>query len=110
MIVNTTRITVHPDKRIELAQTITRLLQPVKSIPGCRAFDFYLDATDENSSLLISEWESQSDLDRYLRSNNFAILRGAIKVLSIRSSDSKALVTSHIARPDKPLEKTVRRE
>ena len=117
MIVNTTRITVRPEKRIELAQTITRLLQPVKEIKGCRAFDFFLDAVDENSSLLISEWETQSDLDSYLRSNDFAILRGAIKVLSIRSTDSKALVTSHtsradksISRVDKPIHRATRRE
>ena len=99
VIVNTTRITVHPEKRIELAQTITRLLQPVKNIKGCQTFDFYLEAADENSLLLISEWETESDLDDYLRSNDFAILRGAIKVLSVRSADSKALVTSQVSRP-----------
>lgn len=117
MIVNTTRITVRPEKRMELAQTITRLLQLGNKIQGCRAFDFYLDAVNENSSLLISEWETQSDLDRYLHSNDFAILRGAIKVLSIRSTDSKALVTSHtsradkpITRADKPIQRATRRE
>jgi hypothetical protein len=44
--------------------------------------------------LLLSEWETESDLDRYLRSNDFAILRGAIMVLSVGSTDSKAFVTS----------------
>lgn len=55
---------------------------------------FYLDATDENSSLLLSEWETESDLERYIRSNDFAILRGAILVLSVGTTDSKAYVTS----------------
>ena len=99
MIVNTTRITVNPEKRIELAQTIRRLLGTIRGVRGCRTFRFYLDAVDENSSLLISEWETESDLDRYLRSNDFAILRGAIRVLSVRSVDSKALVTSHVCKP-----------
>jgi len=99
VIVNTTRITVHPQNRTELFQTISRLLEPVKAVHGCRAVRFYLDAVDENSSLLISEWETELDLSNYLHSNNFAILRGAITVLSIESTDSKAVVTSQASRP-----------
>jgi quinol monooxygenase YgiN len=99
MIVNTTRITVSPEKRIELAQTIGRLLGPTREVKGCRTFRFYFDAVDENSSLLISEWETESDLEKYLRSNNFAILRGAIRVLGVRSINSKALVTSQVCKP-----------
>jgi quinol monooxygenase YgiN len=95
VIVNTTRLTVNPEKHIEFVQTIRRLLGSTRGVKGCRTFCFYLDAVDENSSLLISEWETESDLERYLRSNDSAILRGAIRVLSIRSVDSKALVTSH---------------
>ena len=94
MIVMTPRINVRPEKRIELAQTIGRLLEPAKNVKGCRTNRFYLDAADENSSLLLSEWETESDLERYMRSNEFAILRGALMVLSVGSTDSRALVTS----------------
>jgi quinol monooxygenase YgiN len=94
VIVKTTKITVKPEKRVELAQTIGRLLGPIKNVKGCRTIRFYFDAADENSSLLLSEWETESDLDRYLRSDDFAILRGAITVLSIGSTDSRAFVTS----------------
>lgn len=99
MIVNTTRITVSPEKRTEFFQTVGRLLAPIKSAKGCRMFDFYLDAADENSTLLVSEWETETDLENYLTSNDFAVLRGAIIVLGIRSIDSKANVTSHLCRP-----------
>jgi len=85
---------VKPEKRVELAQTIGRLLGPIKDIKGCRTIRFYQDAVDQNSSLLLSEWETESDLDRYLRSNDFAVLRGAIMVLSIGATDSKAFVTA----------------
>lgn len=98
VIVKATKITVRPEKRIELAQTIARLLGPIKNVKGCRTIRFYLDAADENSSLLLSEWETQSDLDRYLRSNDFAILRGAIRVLSVGTTESKALITSESVR------------
>lgn len=99
MIVNTTRITVQPEKRVEFFQTVGRLLTPIKTAKGCCAVDFYLDASDENSTLLISEWETETDLDNYFESNDFAVLRGAITVLGIRSIDSKANVTSHRCRP-----------
>ena len=99
MIVNVTRITVQPEKRTEFFQTVGRLLAPIKGAKGCRTFDFYLDAWDENSTLLVSEWETERDLDSYLESNDFAVLRGAITVLGIRSIDSKANVTLHRSTP-----------
>ena len=92
MIVNTTRITVTPEKRTEFLQTVGRLLDPIKSAKGCHTIDFYLDVKDENSTLLISEWESEKDLNNYLKSDDFAVLRGAITVLSVRSTDAKANV------------------
>ena len=94
MIVKTTRIIARPEKRMELSQTIAGLLGPIHHIKGCRTFRFYLDAADENSSLLLSEWESESDLDQYLSSDDFAVLKGALAVLTSRSTDSSALVTS----------------
>jgi len=96
MIVNTTRITVPPEKRTEFLQTIGRLMEPIKRAKGCRTLDFYLDAADENSTLLVSEWETETDLNAYLKSNDFAVLSGAITVLSIRSIDSRASVTLHL--------------
>jgi quinol monooxygenase YgiN len=85
---------MRPEKRTELVETVRRLVGPIKNVKGCRTVRFYLDAVDENSSLLLSEWETESDLDRYIRSNEFAILRGAILVLSVGTTDSKAYVTS----------------
>ena len=99
MIVNTTRIIVQPEKRTEFFQTIGRLLDPIKSAKGCSTLDFYLDARDENSALLVSEWETEKDFKNYLESNDFAVLSGAITVLSVRSIDSKANVTSHLCKP-----------
>lgn len=98
-IINTTKITVYPEKRTELFQTIGRLLKPIEGAKGCQHFRCYFDSADENTLLLMGEWKTESDLNDYLNSNNFAILRGAIKVLSARSTDSKALVTSQACRP-----------
>jgi quinol monooxygenase YgiN len=85
---------VHPEKRTELLQTIGRLTEPIKGARGCLTFRYYVDGADENSSLLLAEWETESDLEHYFHSDDFAILRGAITVLSIRSIEFTALVTS----------------
>ena len=99
MIVNTAIVTVHPEKRIEFRQTIGDLLAPTKAAKGCLRFRCYFDAVDENSSLLMGEWESEDDLDNYLRSDAFAVLRGAITVLGIRSVEFKASVTAYAWTP-----------
>lgn len=90
---------MQPEKRTEFLQSIGPLLEPIRTAKGCRDFGFYLDAADENSTLLVSEWETETDLNNYLSSDDFAILRGAITVLSVQSVDSKANVTSHLCRP-----------
>lgn len=85
---------MQPDKRSELFLTIGGLIEQINCAKGCITFRHYVDAADENSSLLIGEWETESDLNNCLRSGSFAILRGAIETLSIRSTNFKALVTS----------------
>jgi quinol monooxygenase YgiN len=82
VIINTTRITVGPENRKELFQTIEPLLDPIRREKGCLAYRFYVDATDENSSLLIGEWETKADWTNHLRSRDCAVLLGAIAVLS----------------------------
>lgn len=94
MIVNTSRITVYPEKRAEFLQTVVQLLGTGEAPRGCLAFRLYVDVADQNSSLLMSEWETESDLDDYLHSKDFAILHGAITVLSRGSSGFKAIADS----------------
>lgn len=92
VIVNTARITLKADKQKEFLQTITQLLEPIKSAKGCVSFNVYIDAVDENSSLLVSEWETEADLNRHLGSDDFAVLRGAVAALCISAHESTALV------------------
>jgi|GEM_PF-1015990 len=94
MIVNTTRITVMPDKRKEFFQTINQMLGPIRASTGCLSFNVYVDSTDENSSLLVSEWDTEHDLNIHLRSNDFAILHGAMAVLGTQIEEFRALIFS----------------
>lgn len=86
MIVNKAKVTVYPEKRAEFLQTVAQLLEPLKGSKGCLNFRLYVDSADENSSLLISEWETESDFRNYQRSSDFAVLHGAITVLGLASS------------------------
>jgi len=96
VIVNTTRINVRPQNRNELFQTIWRLLEPIRSEKGCLTYNFYVDATDENSSLLIGEWQTSEDWHNHLKSRDFAVLLGAITILSSPSSIEIKLLTSFV--------------
>jgi quinol monooxygenase YgiN len=92
MILNTSAITVYPEKRNEFLQTVAELLAQIKGTAGCRGFHLYVDVADENSSLLVGEWETEGDLENYLRSSDHAILHGAITVLGKKSNELKAIV------------------
>ena len=98
MIVNTSRIAIRPEKRKEFFQTIGRLVDPITRTKGCVTFRCYVDSNDENSSLLMGEWETESDFNSYLHSEDFAILQGAITILSTESTDYRALITQVFGR------------
>lgn len=81
VIVNTTKVTVRPEKRNEFYQTVYPLLEPIRHTKGCMAYQVFVDAVDENSSLLVGEWQTAEDWNDHLNSRDFAVLLGAITVL-----------------------------
>ena len=85
---------MRPENRTELFQTIWPLLAPIRKERGCRAYHFYIDSVDEDSSMLIGEWETKEDWSNHLRSRDFAVLLGAIAVLSTPASIQFKLFTS----------------
>lgn len=94
MIVNTTRIIVRAENRKEFVQTITSLVDPIRNEKGCLTHRFYQEAGNENSFLLVGEWETQVDWDNHLKSDNFAVLLGSISVLSSRPDIECKLLSS----------------
>ena len=81
MIVTINRITVSTANRSELFQTILTLMALVRNENGCISSRFYLDSADNNSALLVEEWESEEDWDNHLRSRDCAVFLGAVSVL-----------------------------
>ncbi|MGB7924593.1 MAG: antibiotic biosynthesis monooxygenase family protein [Pyrinomonadaceae bacterium] len=80
-IFNLARITVRPEHRRELCQTISSLIDPVESEKGCLMYRFYEEAGDENTFVVIGEWETPDAWNNHLKSDNFAVLLGSISLL-----------------------------
>jgi quinol monooxygenase YgiN len=91
-VVSTASISVRPENRKELCLTVASLLNPIRREPGCMAYKFYGEAGDENSFLLMGEWETREALNQHLDSNNFAVLMGSIMLLAkVSTVDFKLL-------------------
>jgi len=82
MILVTIKIDVRSAKQKELAQTLSALAGRVRKEAGCVSSTFYREVENENALCVIEEWATQPDLDAHLGSDNFAVLRGAVKVLN----------------------------
>ena len=80
-IISTTQVTVPSRHRRELCLTISALLDLVRQEAGCRAYRFYGEQDDQNSFLLIGEWETREAWAQHLKSDNFTVLLGSLKLL-----------------------------
>ncbi len=76
------KITVPSDKRKEIFQTFKAILTQVRREQGCVSCNCYVDMEAENSIYFKEEWKTKVDLDTHLRSVNFGILIGAMKLLN----------------------------
>src|SRR5215831_14001822 len=91
-VVTAATISVRPENRKELCLTVASLLNLIRQEPGCTGYRFYGEAGDENSFLLMGEWQTRDALNRHLESNNFAVLMGSIMLLGkISTVDFKLL-------------------
>ena len=82
MIVSNTKISVKPENRKELLQTLISLIGGIRHMKGCVSYNLYQEVENENVFMLIEEWETQADLDNHLRSDRFGVLLGALNLLS----------------------------
>ncbi len=81
MILVTIRMKVLSEKHKELSQTIALLISSIRAEKGCRCCDFFQSMEDENELCLIEQWDTQENLKRYLVSERFKVLRGAMSLL-----------------------------
>jgi quinol monooxygenase YgiN len=82
MVVIFVRMTVRPEKRKELSQTLHSIVEQLRKESGCLHSGFYQDVGNEKDFLVVSEWATQKDSDDHLRSDIFTVLRGAATLMS----------------------------
>src|SRR6185436_8631872 len=85
-IISAARITVRPEHRRELCLTISGLLDRIRHEKGCRTYNFYGEVEDQNSLILIGEWDTLSAWENHLKSDAFAVLIGSVKLLGTGSN------------------------
>src|SRR5262245_46188681 len=81
MIVTTIRMLTTPENRKELMQTFRLLSDPSKCVSGCKSCRIYREVGNEEAVIFIQEWDDRNQLDRHLRSNEFAVIVGAMSLL-----------------------------
>lgn len=72
---------VKPDNRRELLQTIKSLFDKGKCEKGRISSHLYRDVYEETHFNIKEEWRREEDLRRYLSSDLFGILLGALNLL-----------------------------
>lgn len=81
MIVTTIRLQTTPDNRREILQTFRSLLNPTECELGCKTCRIYRELDNDEEMIVIQEWDTKSDLEKHFRSDEFAILIGAMSLL-----------------------------
>ena len=94
-IISVIWISARPEKRREFFLTISSLLESIKREEGCRDCRFYEEAGDHDSFLLVGEWNTEADYYRHANSEQFAVLQGALELLSQQKHLDFVLLSPH---------------
>jgi quinol monooxygenase YgiN len=81
MIVTTIRIQTTPENRKELMQTFRSLSHPIENETGCRSCRIYREVGNDEAVIVIQEWDSKLHWAEHLRSDDFAVMMGAMNLL-----------------------------
>jgi len=77
------KMCVPANKRMEVLQTIKTMLGIIRNESGCISCNCCVDAEDEFIIIFTQEWDTKDNLAAHLRSDQFTVLLGAMKLLSI---------------------------
>ncbi len=79
MLIATVRVVVPESRRAEVLQALRLLRGPTAARMGCDSFHLYRDDEDENALLLLQQWASKADLERYLQSELYSTILAVIE-------------------------------
>jgi quinol monooxygenase YgiN len=93
LLVSNTEITVQPENRKEFFQTVTEISNKIRHEEGCVSFRLFEEAGNENSLMLVGEWDNKTCWETHSSGENFAILHGSVQVLSVKSKIGHKLLS-----------------
>jgi len=70
VILVTPRMIVRPERRSDLLETMRGMLEPARVERGCLSYRLYEDVENRNTFVLVEEWETQKNLESYIRTDN----------------------------------------
>ena len=86
MLTMTVIAQVKPEKQQEFRHAISSLYSTrEEEEKGLKKSTLYQEVDDPRGFRLITEWETQKDLEVYLRAKKFRVLLGALQVLCAKS-------------------------
>jgi len=80
MVISTLRIVTAAKSRAEVIRTLAAQMGPMRVQPGCLRCDLYRDVEEPGAITLVEEWDSQTDLDLRLRSEEYRAVLAAIEL------------------------------
>ena len=81
MLITSTKLKVPNGKRQEILQTIRSLSKLKLDENGCLGYGIYQEIDRENEYCLLEKWSSWRSFRKYLLSDRFKILMGAMSLL-----------------------------
>ena len=86
-------------RRDELVALLERFERWAAGEPGCRRYTFGATLADPSRFVLVSEWDSEADLDSHYRSEEFADFQFGLDGLLARPSELTVYSTDGESRP-----------
>jgi len=86
MIVVRMTMSVLPEKRLEMLQTLLSMMEPFERETGCLSHSVFKDIRNENRFCILETWIDREDFDRHIATDRFGALLGA-KVLLCKPLD-----------------------
>jgi len=65
------KVVLPAERRDEALRIVRSLLGPTSAAPGCVGCGFYTDAQNENILCYVEDWETEEDLQRQIRSDDY---------------------------------------
>ena len=93
MIVVRMTMTVLPEKRLEMVQTLQSMIGSIKKETGCLSHSVLKHVQDEDCFCILETWGNRENLERHLATERFGVLLGA-KVLLCKPLEIEILTVT----------------